>query len=505
MADKLIKHPRILELLEKYKVIWALGHLSGLGHWDLETYMPEEGAKARGEALAKIASLSQGLFLNEEFVTLVEKASQEKDLNDYEKAIIRLLKRSLKYYQKLPKEFIEEFVKTTSEATVAWKNAKEKNDFSIFQPYLEKIVGLVRKKAEYLGYKKHKYDALLDLYEEGLTTEDVEKYFSSIKDRIIGLKNKIVASSRYRKEHSLADESYEIEKMKKFNGIMLKLLHYNLNHLRIDVSSHPFSIPIGPGDWRITTRYEGKDFARSYGSVIHEYGHALYEIQSHEDLFYTPVSGGDSLVIHESQSRFWENFIGRSKDFVERLYGEIIKISNSFEKYSADEIYEYMNLVKPSLIRTEADEITYHLHVLIRFEIEKDLVEGKIEVKNLPEIWNQKYKDYLGVEPESNREGVLQDIHWSHGSIGYFPTYSLGTALSAMWKNKLEGDIGKISELVKNEEGIRKIQNWLKENIHQYGSTYTFNELVKRTTGKEFSSGYLLDYLENKYKDIYGF
>lgn len=344
---------------------------------------------------------------------------------------------------------------------------------------------------------------MLDEYEEGLTVEEVEKYFDSIKKPLIELIEYIKNSKKFIPEHPLEKQEYNIEKMKKLTDKILKFVHYNLSHLRIDVSSHPFSISLGKGDARITTRYEGKNFARSYSSTIHEYGHALYEIQSHDDLNYTPICGGNSLIIHESQSRFWENFVGKSKEFISLLYEDIIDAESSFKKFSIDEMYAYVNLVKPSPIRTDADEVTYHLHVIIRFEIEKALIEGKIKVKDIPKIWGEKYQEYLGITPSNNQEGVLQDVHWSGGMIGYFPTYSLGPALSAMWKNHLEKDMGKIENILKTKEGIRKIQDWLKENIHQYGSTYIFRELVKKTTHEEFNSKYLLDYLEKKYKKIY--
>ncbi|MDO8508716.1 MAG: carboxypeptidase M32 [Nanoarchaeota archaeon] len=499
MHSNLIKHPSIRKILEHYRVIWSLNHLSGLGNWDLETYMPEEGSEARGEALSKIASLSQKLFLEKEFVELIKESSKLNDLNDYEKAIIRMLLRDLEFYEKLPSAFIEDFVKTTSEATTVWRKAKNSSNFSLFEPYLKKIVELCKKKAEYLGYKESPYDALLDRYEEGLTTKEVEKYFASIKTILVELTNRIKKSESYRGSHSLEEEKYDIETMHKFNQKLLKFIHGELTHLRIDVSSHPFSTSLGKGDARITTRYKGKDFAGTYGSTMHEYGHSLYEIQSHNDLHYTPIAGGSSLIVHESQSRFWENFIGRSEEFLKLIYGDLVEAQPSFKKYDLSEIYKYLNLVKPSLIRTEADEITYHLHILIRFEIEKDLIEGKIDVKDLPKIWNEKYKSYLGVDVPSDREGVLQDIHWSGGSIGYFPTYSLGTALSAMWKHHLEKEIGDIPQLLKSMDGINKIKDWLKKNIHEYGSTYTFRELVLKSCGEEFNPKYLLEYLEDKY------
>lgn len=493
----LIRNIVILKILEKYKIIWALSHLAGLANWDLDTYMPELGLEARGEALAKVSSLIQELFLEKEFIELIKQAENE-ELNDYEKGIIRLLKRSLKFYQKLPSDFIEEFVKITNEARAYWREARERSDFSIFEPYLEKIIEMSRKKAELLGYQKHPYDALLDEYEEGLITEDVEKYFSSIKRPLIELFHKIKNSKKY-SYHELENEEYEIEKMKILNNKIIEVLHNGLKNLRMDISTHPFSISIGKGDARITTRYEGKDFFRSYSSTIHEFGHSLYELQCDDKLYYTPVAGGSSLVIHESQSRFWENFIGRSDGFIELIYNDFVKLGDNFKDYTKEDIYNYFNLVKPGFIRVEADEISYHLHVLIRFEIEKALIEGSINVKDLPKIWNDKYEEYLGIRPRNDREGVLQDVHWSQGSIGYFPTYSIGTCLSAMWKYYLEKDLEKISDLVKTKQGIEKIRKWLKENVHQYGSTYMFKDLVKKSLGKEFDSMYLLDYLKGKY------
>lgn len=474
-----------------------------LAHWDLNTYMPKDGSSSRAQALGKVAKLHQKLFLDKEFVALISKAQKQNNLNDFEKAVLRILNRAIKHYRKLPPEFIEEYTKVTSSAQIAWRQAKEKNNFNIFKPHLEKIIQLVRKKAQYLGYKDHPYDALLDEYEEDLTTKQVQKYFDEIKNPLFKIIKYIRSSKNYNTYHPLEKQRYDTQKMQELNKKIVDLVHYNLNHLRIDTSPHPFSINIGPGDQRITTRYQGFDFARSYGATIHEYGHALYELQSAKQLDYTPIQGGSSLVIHESQSRFWENMIGKSKDFVELLYQDIVQISPNLKKYSAQQIYNYLHVVRPSLIRTEADEVTYHLHIIIRFEIEKELLEGKIKVKDLPYVWNKKYRDYLGIIPEKDSEGVLQDIHWSQGSIGYFPTYSLGTALSAMWKNQIEKDLGEMSSLVKSKQGIRKIQDWLKENIHQYGSTYTFRDLVKKVTKKDFDSKYLIDYLNQKYNKIY--
>lgn len=503
MPNERITHPLIQTLLEKYRVIWSLNHLSALANWDISTYMPEEGSAARAEALSKVARLTQQLFLEMDFVGDIEKASREHGLNEYEQALVRLLKRSLKFYQKLPPAFVEEFTKVTSEAHHVWKKAKETNQFALFQPYLERIVVLARQKAEYLGYEQQPYDALLDEYEEGLTTSDVEEYFATLVPRLRSLLQHILRSPRYRSEHELEHEVYEAQRMEQLNQKILELVHYNLNHLRLDTAPHPFSTGIGPGDTRITTRYEGKDFRRSYTATIHEYGHALYEIQSHPDFYYTPLAGGTSLVIHESQSRFWENMVGRSRSFLAFLSPHLQLLGKKFAQYSVDELYHYLNLVKPGLIRTEADEVTYHFHVMIRFELEKALIEGKIRVAELPRVWSEQYERVLGVRPLTDSEGVLQDIHWSGGSLGYFPTYSLGTALSAMWAHRLEQALGSLSSLAGSQEGLRKIQDWLKEHIHQHGSAFPFRELVRKSVQEEFTPRYLLEYLEKKYKEVY--
>lgn len=501
--EKVFANKVISQILEKYKIIWALNYASDLANWDLSTYMPEDGAIAKGEALAKMNSLRQSLFLDKEFVNLIKQAEKEKSLNDSEKGIVRMLERSLKRYEKLPPEFLEEFSRTVSQSHGIWIKAKKENNFSLFAPCLEKIVDLALRQSEYMGYKKHPYDALLDDYEEHLLASEVEIYFDSIRDFLIDLLGYIKKSPKYLSEHGLEKERYNKGKMERLNLEILRFFNADSKKLRLDASVHPFTQYIGPSDARITTRYHETDFGRSMFATIHEFGHALYDLNCNPGLSYTPVDRGSSLIIHESQSRFWENAIGRSKEFAEKFYGEIIALDPGMNKYSLEDIYLYFNSVKPSLIRVEADEVTYHFHIMIRFEIEKALLEKSIKVKDLPEIWNEKYKKYLGIMPKYASEGVLQDVHWSLGNIGYFPTYSPGTALSAQWKFYLEKDLGSIDMLIKEDGGIGKIQDWLKNKIHQYGSTYTYKDLVKKTTGEEFTAKYFKDYLAEKYKKIY--
>lgn len=499
---KYFKNPTILKILDYYKDLWSLSYLSGLAHWDLETYMPKMATNFRGEAMARVSTIRQKMFLESDFVNLVKKANKEKSLSDQEKATVRILNQNLKIYQKVPSSFLEEFEKLTNNATVVWSDAKKNNNFKTFEPYLKEIFDKNKQFSEYIGYTTSPYDALLDLYEENLKTKDVSNFFDNIIPPIKNIVNKIVTSKNYKTNHFLENTKYDKEKMVLLNEKILKDLWSEFGkegNFRLDVSSHPFTTSFNKNDTRITTWYHDADFARSVMATVHEFGHALYDLQSHPDLEMTPVAGGSSLIIHESQSRFWENHVARSSEFIEKYISDFRGLVNN-KKLTVDEVYEYFNQVKPSLLRVEADEVTYHMHIAIRFEIEKGLIEGKLKIKDIREIWNSKMKDYLGITPKNDREGVLQDIHWAHGSVGYFPTYSLGTFLSAQWANSVK--VGPLQ--MNSHEGPTFTKQWLKKNIHQFGSTYTLDGLLKKNKMK-FDYKENLKYLEAKYSQIYGF
>ncbi|MDQ6985992.1 MAG: carboxypeptidase M32 [Candidatus Dojkabacteria bacterium] len=496
----MIRNNKVKEVLKDYENIWALSHFSALGGWDLETYAPTKAAESRGLAMAKLSSLIQNFLTQSSFIAKVEQINAEKDLNVYEKAIHRILTREIHYYKCLPKEFVETYEKVTNKALVIWRDARMNNDFKSFATVLEEIIDLNLRKADYLGYDVHPYDALLDIYEEGLTSNEFDGYFSEIKIFLVELLSKITSSSNYKDYSKIEELSYNKNKASELNEYILQLLNADLSKLRLDISSHPFTAGMGTNkDVRITTRYSEKDFASTITSTIHEFGHALYNLQVSDDLEFTPVGDTLSLGIHESQSRFWENIVGRNINFIERFLDKVQSLGNDFKNVRKEEVYQYMNLVKPGAIRVEADEVTYHFHIMIRYEIEKALLSKEIKPSELKEVWNAKYEEYLGIAPKNDAEGVLQDIHWSMGSIGYFPTYSTGTVLSLTWKEEIEKQLGDINDLVKDSEGIIKIQNWLKDNIHSYGSTYTFNELIKKITGNSFNNGAWKSYLQDKY------
>ncbi len=484
--------PVIQQILDRYRRIWALGHAQLLMGWDLETYMPEEGVKARSEASAELSLLRQELILS--LKDLVEKADKREGLDDLEKGIVRVLKRSIKFYSAIPPDLLRELDRITSEAPVVWREAKRSSDYPKFRPYLAKIVDLERQVAEKLGYEGHPYNALLDLYEEGFTVREADSIFSTLIPGLKSTFDKVAERGYFPSSHPLEEFQYEVESMAKVNQEVLKLLDMPKGRFRMDVSAHPFTEGISVDDVRITTRYEGKDFRATLFSVIHESGHAIYELQIDRSLEMTPVGGGVSMGIHESQSRFWENVIGRSREFVFLIYPTLKEHLTFLEGYGEEDVYKYFNIVKPSPIRVDADEVTYNFHIALRYEIEKGLIGGSTDVSDLPSMWNDYMDKYLHYRPRNDGEGVLQDIHWSQGSFGYFPTYTLGNVVAALIRSHLPN----LRDLVR-ERRFTEIKEFLREKIHKYGSIYPPKELLRRSFGEVYNPAHLLSYLSDKY------
>ncbi|MGC9105136.1 MAG: carboxypeptidase M32 [Thermoprotei archaeon] len=476
------------DLLEAYKKVWALEHAMSLMGWDQETYMPTAGAELRGQAFAYLELISKELTLS--LKPLVEKYSKREDLDDFGRGVIRVLERSIRYYERVPEEVIRELNALLPKSQVAWRKAKERNDFGSFKPYLEKIVELERKIAEAWGYEREPYDALLDLYEEGLTARDVEALFSRLLPTLADLLKK----ERFPREHELEKVEYRREDMERVNREVLDLIGFPWDRFRLDVSAHPFTQSMSPDDVRITTRYEGKDFRSTLFSVIHEGGHALYDLNISRELAMTPVGKGVSLGIHEGQSRFWENVIGRSKGFVGLIYPILRKHLGFLKGYKEEDVYSYFNVVRPSLIRVDADELTYNFHIAVRFFLEREMMNEGLKVSEVPARWEELYEKYLGVRPRSYSEGVLQDIHWSMGSFGYFPTYTLGNVVAAMaWKN-----IPKLRDNVADGD-FEEIKAFLREKIWKWGAVYAPKELLRRAYGSEYDPEALVEYLREKY------
>jgi carboxypeptidase Taq len=498
MSQEVFKDENIKKIVEKVRTVWALDIADSLMGWDIEVLMPQEGATERGIARAELQALGQSILKSKELRSLVEEAERNiEKLNDYERGLIRVLKRRIKIATAIPEEVLKEYVKTTSEATIQWRIARSKSEYGIFKPYLEKIVDLMRKFAEYLGYEEHPYDALLDLYEEGFRTRDADKMFNVLEPGIRRIFSRVQREGRYKSKHELEDVEYNVDDMKNLNLEILKIFEYPLGvRSRFDVSTHPFTTSIGIRDVRITTRYEGKDFKRSMYSTIHEYGHALYELQIDERLSGTILATGVSGGIHESQSRFWENIIGRSRVFAEAIYPTIKKHLKFVEKYTPEELYYYFNTVKPSLIRVDADEVTYNLHILLRYKLEKSMITGEVRMDELPEVWNSEFERLIGIRPKKDSEGVLQDIHWSSG-LGSFCNYTIGNVVAAQILKHMKREMDFETQIAKLN--FKPIREYLRNKIHMWGSVYEPKELLKRSFNEEMNPEHLLKYLEEKY------
>ncbi len=489
------RNPVVREILEKYRQVWALNHSMAVMGWDMETHMPESGAKPRGMATGQLAMLAQKATI--QLDPLVRKAEKARDLDDMEKGVVRALRRSLDYYLKVPPELVDEIQRVTTEATVVWRTARKKSDFRLFQPHLDKIIQLQRKVADKLGYEKHPYNALLDLYEEGFTVKDADAVYARLIPASKKLLEKVTEAGVYPSRHPLESVKYKTEAMEKVNQSIIRLLNMPADRFRMDVSTHPFTTQIASDDVRITTRYEGVNFKATMYSTIHESGHALYGLGIDEKLAFTPVGDGASYGVHESQSRFWENVVGRSREFV-RLVDPLLRENLPFLKGRDDEdLYLYFNTVRRSFIRVDADELTYNFHTALRYDVEKKAIAGEVKTSELPSLWDDTFKEFLGMRPKNDAEGVLQDIHWSGGSFGYFATYTLGNIVAAMIWHKMKD--GKFIRDALGKRDIMALRGWLQSNIHRYGSTYAPKALQEKVFGEAYNPDRLLQYLGAKF------
>jgi len=491
--------PKITELKRRLNEISHLNSILQLALWDQEVNMPTKATDARAESISHLATLIHNKFVSIDHDGLLTKLIKVSDA-----VIISETWRTYNRERKLPADFVRKLSETCSKSQSVWAEARKKNDFKLFLPWLKKIVDLKRQEAKYVGFTESPYDALLDMYEPGMTAKKTEVIFTDLKKLLIPLLKKIKASKNKTNETN-ADKTkgyFPIEAQKKWNTFMSKSIGFDFEAGKIDVSTHPFASGLHPNDVRFTTRYREDDLLYSIGSTIHETGHGLYEQGLPVEHFGTPLCESISLGIHESQSRMWENIIGKSKSFWKYFYPKLQReFPDPFQKIDLEEFHKIINIVNPSLIRTEADEVTYNLHVILRFEIEKAMIEGTIKLENLPKIWKSKMKEYLGINVSNDTQGVLQDVHWSMGGIGYFPTYSFGNLYSAQFFSAMKRDMPDIENKI-SSGNFREINKWLRKNIHCHGKTHTAENLVKRVTGENLNSKYFKKYIENKYDTI---
>lgn len=493
---------RLIELDREHTL---MSHISAVLGWDQETYMPSKAIQERASQLALFEGLAHQKAVNPEIGELLATLEAKHDLSPDEKAYIRKVRRDYDIETKLPEAFVTEYARSTSIAQVKWAEAKKDNDFKAFESHLEKIVGLSRELAGYLNPNARPYDVLLDLYEPGSTQESIAAVFSTMKAYLVDILDKIRAKPQI--EDKCVGRYVSSETQEQISLYLMKVLHFEMDRGRLDVSAHPFTTSLGADDIRITTRYVEDYFPSSLFSTIHESGHALYDmgIDPNPEFRGTKLAEAVSMAVHESQSRLWENIVGRSRAFWERNFLALSALlGEAGRDLDFESFIESVNRVSPSLIRTEADEVTYGLHIIARFELESALLDGNLRVADMPGAWGEKYKKLLGLEVPNDRVGCLQDVHWSIGYFGYFPSYALGNLYAAQFWAKLKEEVPDIEARIASGDTL-SVLTWLRANVHCHGSRYMPGELVEKATGSALDPVWFEKYLREKYSSIYGF
>jgi carboxypeptidase Taq len=509
-ADPTPSHPAAYtELMRLMREAATLRSTASLLGWDQETYMPPAAAEFRAEQLAMLSSLVHERHTSPRVGELLARCEADAALasDPTAAANLRELRRDYERATRLPPALVHEMAETSSRAMHVWRDARERNDFAAFAPWLEKTVELVRRKAEAYGWPEGgvAYDALLDEFEPGMTTERVTHTFDALRAGLAPLIH-AVAESGVTPETAWQNVRVPVDRQAAFNQGIVRRMGFDLAAGRLDISAHPFCDGMAPGDTRLTTRYAEDQFPSALAGTMHETGHALYEQNLPKAAHYgQPVAEAASTGIHESQSRMWENFVGRSRPFWEWALPEIQRAFAvpELDGVSVETAYRGMNVLRPSLIRIESDEATYNLHIMLRFDLERALLSGDLKVADLPAAWNERMRADLGVAVPDDARGCMQDIHWSMSAFGYFPTYTLGNLYAAQfWAAIQEALPGLDDDLRRGEFG--SLLGWLKENVHAHGRRYTAPELCERITGRPLSHEPLLRYLEAKVRPIYG-
>jgi carboxypeptidase Taq len=485
----------------KLQKIADLRYSAALLQWDQETYLPKKGADIRGRQIATLSELAHEQFTHSSMGDLLYQLSDDNSLNHRQRKNVMLSVYDFEKNKKLPAPFVRKMSEAVNRSYHAWIEARQQNNFNFFQQPLSEIIELKKQEADLLGYEKHPYNALMNDYDRGLTVDIVDPLFSSLKADLAPLLNQIALKTT--PNDDCLHQSFNKDAQWNFGIEMLKKMHFDFDSGRQDISEHPFTINFNSKDVRITTRIDENDFSNMLWSCIHEGGHALYEQGLPASEYGLPLGEYCSLSIHESQSRLWENCVGRSWPFWQAYYPMLQEqFPLQMQNISVDAFYKAINKVQPSLIRTEADELTYHFHVMIRYEIEKQLIGGELATKDIPTVWNQLYQQYLGVAVPSDKQGCLQDVHWSHGSFGYFATYSIGSLYAAQLYAAILLENPSIEDrMVKGD--TQPVWNWLQQHIYAHGRYYSSEELCLKATGATLTSSHFIKYVNKKYKGVY--
>lgn len=494
-----------LEALQKLKDldhrIRTVQQIAAVLGWDQETYLPEGAVEDRSRQLAWLETQAHSLLTSSEMGDLIALLEDSPPEGEVDRALVQTLARDHRRAVKLPAELVERRARHVSVSQAAWAKARKDDNFEAFRPYLETMVDITREVTRHLGWKDHPYDALLDEYEPFMTTKEVKAVFDILQPQLTALVKNIAAKAKI--DTSPLSRNYPREKQEVLGREILTLLGFDWNRGRLDVTTHPFCTTLGDDDVRLTTRYDENFFNMAVYGMIHEAGHGLYEQGFGEDIRGTSLAKGTSLGIHESQSRFWENIIGRSQPFVEHFFPLIrTTFPEATQGLTAQDFYRALNAVEPSFIRVEADEVTYSLHIILRFRLELALVDGTLAVKDLPRVWNDTFEELFGIRPPSDAQGCLQDVHWSMGGIGYFPTYALGNLYGAQWRAAMKQDLDLESLVAKGN--FAPLLHWLRDKIHRHGSLYSASELSNRIMGSTLDPRHFLEYLQEKYGSLYG-
>ena len=485
-------------LRDRLTRITHLNQAAAVLEWDQETYMPEGGSDARSDQVATLRSMAHEMLIGDETAGLLAKASPESEID---RDLVRVVSKDVEKARRVPSSLIAEMAQASGRAKGAWQQARANEDFPVFAPHLEKIVDLCIRHAEALGHDGQPYDALLDQYEEGATTAEVAAVFDEVRTGLVPIV-KAIGESRPLCEGPV-HRTFPEKDQWAFGLDMAQRIGYDLHHGRQDVSAHPFSTSFSISDVRITTRTEPRFFNPAFFGTLHEAGHAMYEQGIDPSLEGLPLADGTSLGMHESQSRMWENLVGRSRPFWTFAFPKAQKaFPESLSDVTEDEFYQAINAVMPSTIRVEADEVTYNLHIMLRFELEQEMIAGKVRIQDLPEAWNDRMESWLGVRPQSDAEGVLQDIHWSLGAIGYFPTYALGNLMSVQLFEAADGHIGGLDQQIARGE-FAPLLDWLRANVHQWGRRRTAGQILQDSTGSGLSAEPWLGYIRTKFGELY--
>ncbi len=484
------------------KLLHAYNHAMGVMYYDIETAAPKNAAAGFGETLGTLSEVAYKLSVNEENFALVDFLTEHAlELDEITRREVEETAKEIRQARRVPVDEYVECRKIQATASAVWHDAKVKSDYAMFEPHLAKLVEYLRRFAGYMAPEKDAYDFWLEEHEEGFTTDVLDVYFAKVKEALVPLIHAI--AKRPQIDDSFLQKAYPIEKQREFSHYLMEVMGINGDDCTLGETEHPFTTGFSKHDVRITTHYHENMLASNMYSVIHEGGHATYELNTADELISSPLAGGASCGMHESQSRFYENIIGRSLEFIKLVFPKLTELfPEQLAGVTPEMFYLAVNKAEPSLIRTEADELTYSLHVLIRYELEKRLFNGTLSTKELPSEWNRLYKEYLGVDVPDDKHGVLQDSHWSGGMFGYFPSYSLGSAYGAQIVAHMRKEMD-IDGLV-SKGNLKAIVDWLTEHIYKYGMVKKPKELIRICCGEDFDARYYTEYLIEKFSNIYG-